>query len=267
MRTDEEKHAFTSMCLAIEKAGGDVLGFIEKQWPSYSPGGCWHNLQRTYTKRQNARLTYGRKDEEKMAKTRQSQEKTVQLLLEAEKNHQDAWAVLTACGYTNPHCALRNAKNWCIANHPEWLEPLRNIHLVDPNPKPRGKAADDAETALQDSPKDDSPKPVETPEAAKERQTDVLPADRPVCTCCVPGRESGVTVPDELPAEKPKARMKVIEVETDLGSFRKEEDKIAFRRADDGKDYRNQLKMTVPQWKQLVQEMDDVLEMLEAIEY
>ena len=116
--------------------------------------------------------------------------------------------------------------------------------------------------ACESLPKDDSPKAAETPETAKERQTDGIPQERPVCTCCVRGRDSGVTVPDEIP----KIKMKVIEVETDLGSFRKEEGKIAFRRVDDGTDYKNQLKMTPVQWRQLMAELDDVLEMLEAIE-
>lgn len=96
-------------------------------------------------------------------------------------------------------------------------------------------------------------------------------------TCCAPARPSGVTVPDEIPEEsstsqvKPtgevKKKPRVVEVETDLGSFRKEDGKIAFRRVDDGKDYKNQLKMAREQWLQLAAEMDEVLEMLEEIDY
>ena len=34
-RTDEQKLAFAKECLELEKAGGDVLGYIEVNWPSY----------------------------------------------------------------------------------------------------------------------------------------------------------------------------------------------------------------------------------------
>ena len=36
-RTDEQKQAFVNECLEIEKANGDVLGYIEVNWPSYTP--------------------------------------------------------------------------------------------------------------------------------------------------------------------------------------------------------------------------------------
>ena len=256
----ESKRMLARMCVALESYGADIQGYIRDNMPSITPRAAWYNLQREYLQRKPANLSEGKADEKKMAKSRQSQEKTVMMLIEAARNDQDAYAVLKACGFTNPFCALRNAKAWCKANRPELLPGLSGLSVPKNDDQETLEMADSA--ACESLPKDDSPKAAETPETAKERQTDGIPQERPVCTCCVHGRDSGVTVPDEIP----KIKMKVIEVETDLGSFRKEEGKIAFRRVDDGTDYKNQLKMTPVQWRQLMAELDDVLEMLEAIE-
>lgn len=262
VRTDQEKRDFAKMCVAMESFGADIQGYIEVNWPSYTPRACWYNLQRQYLSRSTARLTEGRKDEKKMSKSRQSQEKTVQMLIEAVRNDQDPYQVLVACGFTNIHSAIRNAKAWCKKNKPDWYPAIEHIKVITPKEEPQETPSDADSNACEDGTKDNSPKAPETTETAKERQTEGIPEERPVCTCCVRGRDSGVTVPDEIP----KTKMKVIEVETDLGSFRKEEGKIAFRRVDDGTDYKNQLKMTPSQWRQLIAELDDVLEMLEAIE-
>lgn len=267
MRTEEEKRAFAEECRKIEKAGGDVLGYIEANWPSYTPGGTWFNLQREYLGRKK-RFTSGKpkEDEEHMNKMRA-------VCAELMNNYvddpdADVECYLEQCGYTNVPCALRNLKAWAKENEPGWYEEIRYLTLRKKRRKNNnavfaakraGKAASDA---CDSSPKDDSPKAVETPEAATEKPAEGIPQEDQFKKL---GELARKVISEAI--EKPKARMKVIEVETDLGSFRKEDDKIAFRRADDGKDYKNQLKMTVPQWKQLIQEMDDVLEMLEAIEY
>ena len=262
MRTHREKRDFAKMCMAMEGFGADILSYIEVNWPSYTPRACWYNLQREYLKRSTSRLTEGKKDEEEMKKSRQSQEKTVQMLIEAVRNNQDPCQVLVACGYTNIHSAVRNAKAWCRQNKPDWYPAIEHIKVITPKEEPQETPSNVDSDACEDRTKGNSSKASETQETAKEWQTEGIPEEKPVCTCCVHGKDSGVMVPDEIP----KNKMKVIEVETDLGSFRKEDGKIAFRRVDDGTDYKNLLKMTPVQWRQLMAEMDDVLEMLEAIE-
>ena len=266
VRTDQEKRDFAKMCVAMESFGADIQGYIEVNWPSYTPRACWYNLQRQYLGRSTARLTEGRKDEKKMSKSRQSQEKTVQMLIEAVRNDQDPYQVLVACGFTNIHSAIRNAKAWCKKNKPDWYPAIEHIKVITPKEELQETPSDADSNACADGTKDNSPKEQETPETAKEHQTEGIPQERPVCTCCAPARESGVTVPDEIPEEKTKTRMKVIEVQTDMGTFRKEGDTIIFRRKDNDKDYNNMLRMTPEGWKQLMAELDDVLEMLEAIE-
>lgn len=238
----ESKRMLARMCVALESYGADIQGYIRDNMPSITPRAAWYNLQREYLERKPANLSEGKADEKKMAKSRQSQEKTVMMLIEAARNDQDAYAVLKACGFTNPFCALRNARAWCKANRPELFPVLGGLSVPKNDDQETPEMTDSA--ACESLPKDDNPKAAETPGAATEGQ------------------------PDALPPKKPdtKVKMKVIEVETDLGSFRKEEGKIAFRRVDDGTDYKNQLKMTPVQWRQLMAELDDVLEMLEAIE-
>ena len=285
VRTDQEKRDFAKMCVAMESFGADIQGYIEVNWPSYTPRACWYNLQRQYLGRNTARLTEGRKDEKKMSKSRQSQEKTVQMLIEAVRNDQDPYQVLVACGFTNIHSAIRNAKAWCKKNKPDWYPAIEHIKVITPKDEPQETPSDADSNACADGTKDNSTKASETPQNANERQTEGIPQERPVCTCCVPGKPSGVTVPDEIPKdpyrtigklaiemlpeteEKPKTKMKVIEVQTEMGTFRREGETISFRRKDNDKDYNNLLRMTPEGWKQLMTELDDVLEMLEEIEF
>ena len=60
MRTEEQKTAFARECARLEKAGGDVLEYIEKNWPSYTPRGTWFNLQKEYLHRSPFQLTDGK---------------------------------------------------------------------------------------------------------------------------------------------------------------------------------------------------------------
>ncbi len=256
VRTDEEKEAFAKECLMIERIGGDVLGFIEKNWPSYTPRATWYNLQRQYLSRKRAeKLTEGKQKnggviDMERRNTGELLTKVIALIEEGK----DPIAYLTSIGYKAASQSYTNLRSWAKKNRPEdfaklpdnlrdWK--LKNGMLKQSWQIPQETAEKAASAACELNPTDDSPKAPETQETATETQTEALPEQK----------------------KETKAKMKVIEVETDLGSFRKEDEKIAFRRVDDGTDYKNQLKMTVPQWKQLIAEMDDVLNMLEEIEY
>ena len=59
-RTDEQKQAFVNECLEIEKANGDVLGYIEVNWPSYTPRATWYNLQKQFLgrRREHTRMIF-----------------------------------------------------------------------------------------------------------------------------------------------------------------------------------------------------------------
>ena len=295
MRTEAQKLAFALNCREIEKEGGDVLGFIKVNWPSYTPRATWHNLQRQYLHRQTHQLTEGRPKEDKNMNDRR--EIAYALRDNYVENGDEIRAFLEDCGYSDPSNGLSSVKDWAKKNDPECYKAIKDLTVRGSQKrKPPEKAQNGAQTGLQVSPTDDSPKEAEAPcrltqeepEGTEDGGTYFITPDgdivrhagrekHNVTTCCAPARPSGVTVPDELPDQSSSSQVKppdgvkkkprVVEVETDLGSFRKEDGKIAFRRVDDGKDYKNQLKMAREQWLQLAAEMDEVLEMLEEIEF
>ena len=297
MRSEAQKKAFALNCQEIEKKGEDVLGFIQKNWPSYTPRATWYNLQKRYLHRQPWQLTEG-KPKPKEAEDMNDRKEIAYALKDGYyENGEEIRTFLEDCGYADASNGLSSVKDWAKKNDPECYEAIRNLTIRGPQKrKPSETAQNGNQTSQAVSPKDDSPKAAEAPRRAAEQETEahrggyVSPEEMAkefarqlgekagsVVTCCAPARPSGVTVPDEIPDEssnrqvKPAApvrkKPRVTEVETDLGSFRKEEGKIAFRRVDDGKDYKNQLKMAREQWLQLAAEMDEVLEMLEEIDY
>jgi hypothetical protein len=196
MRTKAEKLEFVKVCVQIEKAGGDVLDYIQNNWPSYSPRGTWINLQKEFLKRGPMQLTDGRpvikkevkkevKESEKKPKSKQ--EDVTLKLIECGKKGGDPGKLLSGMGYKNLHSALNNTKAWCRKNHPDWYKDLKDVYLKEPEGAPEKPSKADKE-----------PKPVET-RAAKAS------AVKPSPTCCQPARESGVTVPDEIPDYKNSA--------------------------------------------------------------
>ena len=144
MRTDEQKREFVNECLEIEKAGGDVLGYIEVNWPSYTPRATWYNLQKQYLGRNGASLKEGkpkdkikRKENGEMPKSRQSQGQTARELLDRVEADGDAWKALTEMGFTNPPSAMRNVKTWARNNNQEIYAALSKITLHDPEKQPK----------------------------------------------------------------------------------------------------------------------------------
>lgn len=297
MRSEAQKKAFARKCLDIEKEGGDVLGYIEEKWPSYTPRATWYNLQRQYLHRQLWQLTEGKPEQKEAGEMNDRKEIAHTLRDNYVENGDEIRAFLEDCGYSDPSSGLSSVKDWAKKHDPECYEAIKNLTVRGlQKRKPSETAQNGPQTSPAVSPKDDSPKGAETPCRSKQQETEALKGgyvspeemakelarklgekSGAVITCCAPARPSGVTVPDEIPEEsssgqvKPaepiKKKPRVTEIETDLGSFRKEDGKIAFRRVDDGKDYRNQLKMDREQWLQLAAEMDEVLEMLEEIDY
>lgn len=97
--------------------------------------------------------------------------------------------------------------------------------------------------------------------------------DRPIIHCIPPKTSEIQETEDQMKKDYQKvnaftrmmSKMKVKEVETDLGSFRREGDGISFHRADNDKDYNNRLQMSPDGWRQLKSEIDEVLEILDAI--
>ena len=242
-RTDEQKRDFVKECLAIEKAGGDVLGYIEVNWPSYTPRATWYNLQKQFLHCGTENLTEG-KPKERISrkevndmKKRESQRKMIEGLIEGVKAGNDPKKVLTMLGYTNPACALRNLKWWAKQNDPDLLAALQLISLRETgkdaesaNPEPEeeepvdardesqeavetvefgGKVYEKAEKAEQNAPKTEQ-KTGDHVSAEEYRQMagEIRKPEKKPATCCAPSTRKGVTVPDQLPVCAVKSRVK-----------------------------------------------------------
>lgn len=295
MRTQEQRKAIADECVRIEKEGGDVLAYLKGKGFLYTTESVWRNLQTEILHRAPGSVTDGKPKE---AKDMNDRKEIAYALRDGYyENGEEIRSFLEDCGYSDPSNGLSSVKDWAKKNDPECYEAIKDLTVRGSQKrKPSEKALNASQTARKDSPKDDSPKGAETPSCSAQKEPDahkggyVSPEAmtkefarklgekaRAVVTCCAPAKPSGVTVPDEIPeesstsqvkpAETVKKKPKVIEVETELGSFRKEDGKISFRRVDDGKDYNNHLKMAREQWVQLAREMDEVLEMLEEIDY
>jgi len=295
MRTEEQRKAIAEECARIEEKGGDVLAFLKSKGFIYTTQSVWQNMQKEILHRAPGKMTDGKPKE--VADMNNREDIAHALQDDYYASGEEIRAFLEDCGYSNPSNGLASVKDWAKKHDPECYQAIKNLTIKGSQKRnPPEKAQNAIQTAAENSPGDSSRNRPETPDRPTQKETEahrggyVAPEEMAkelarrlgekagsVVTCCAPARPSGVTVPDEIPEEssnrqvKPdepiKKKPRVTEVETDLGSFRKEEGKIAFRRVDDGKDYKNQLKMAREQWLQLAAEMDEVLEMLEEIDY
>ena len=185
MRTDAEKQAFAMKCLEIEKQGGDVLGYIEVNWPSYSPRATWYNLQRQYLNRNTNQLTEGkRKEGNELRRDRKAMLDGVLKVL-SEKGDPLVW--LKKQGYGNPHQAWTALRAWA------------NKHGLNQGRLPANMNTYYASLRRQES--DEGPATVdlgEHPEQVKEAVNRVFfggkeyeKMDKPSPTCCQPARQGG----------------------------------------------------------------------------
>jgi len=215
MRTEEQELAFANACLDIEKQGGDVLGYIAKEYPSYTPRPVWYRLQRDYLNRKVWQYTEGRpkkKGMDGMRKARGSMEQSAWALVECVQNGNDPKKCLDNLGYTNVNIALRNLKNWSRDKKPEWYEILKDVRLgkAAGRPMKTKKPEEKPETATSGGTEYMKLKPDKLinppwPKSMDKTVGDVtayVPKASP--TCCQPASPSGVTVPDELPEEEQK---------------------------------------------------------------
>jgi hypothetical protein len=244
MRTDEQRQAFAKECWEIEKQGGDVLEYIRVNWPSYTPGATWFNLQRVYLP--DKKMTSGKpKKEGGEEEMRRDRIETLNGILNALKNGEHPYDYLESVGYMNPHQAYVDTRNWARKYDHDAFEQLpvslkklqvkpksAPINFKD-EPVPDLRAGEALPLKLPKKPvenrveDDKAPETVvfggkeyekyEKPETVVE-MTDKHGNKKRVKlygaspTCCQPALPSGVTVPDELPEEKPKANEKPLPV-------------------------------------------------------
>lgn len=236
MRTEEQKTAFARECAKIEKAGGDVLEYIEKNWPSYTPRGTWFNLQKEYLHRSPFQLTDGKpvekpvknseRKEGKKVKKKMNRRETIQALIEEVNAGKDAFEVLKNMGYVTPYYALRDFKIWAVNNDPDLNEQLAGISVRAPERKrvqaksvpakknpseTKAKEQKPPETVVRDGKEYEKFEPAPKPEEPKEEDPIVVhmavneePKNQPIeCTIVYDEPEQTESQPEESP-EEPK---------------------------------------------------------------
>ena len=183
MRTDAELLEFALACEKIEKQGGDVLGYIEQEYPSYTPRATWYRLQKACLNRTAAQLTEG-KPNEKGVKYMGKMMDLAQGCIEAFGRGESVYDYLASQGSKNPSAYWDQIKQTVKLKDPDLYEKLSVIRT--------------------DTRKNETP-------ARKEVETiffggkEYEKMDGPSPTCCQPAPESGVTVLDEIPDSKPTA--------------------------------------------------------------
>lgn len=179
MRTDAELLEFALTCEKIEKQGGDVLGYIEQEYPSYTPRATWYRLQKNQLKRTAGQLTEG-KPKEKGVKYMGKMMELAKGCIEAFGRGESVYDYLASQGSKNPSAYWYQIKQTVKLKDPDLYEKLSVIRT---------------DTRKKETP---ARKEVETIFfGGKEYEK----MEAPSPTCCQPAPPSGVTVPDELPEE------------------------------------------------------------------
>ena len=217
-RTDAQKMAFVKECLEIEKANGDVLGYIEVNWPSYTPRATWYNLQRQYLKRNTATMTEGKPmipkgDEKELA--RKNREKILDCVLEVISKGGHPYDYLESIGYLNPMQAWADLKLWAKKNAPEKAMQLpANLRGLTLNRQKIPRMKEDESHGKDLKPGE--PLPVKLPEKTGDHVSaedyrkisgEIREPEKKPPTCCAPSTRKGTEVPDELPVCAVKSRV------------------------------------------------------------
>lgn len=267
MRTDSEKKEFAEKCLEIEKAGGDVLGYIEINWPSYTPRATWYNLQHQYLNRGRNHFTEGkidRKEGENMKRNMQTVYEGAMAVLNANG---DPIAYLSEQGYKNPSMAWHDLKEWAKKHGfevPPNMKPNRTgirkkIAVTEPEEVWPSEHPSEPEKAPETPVKVGVGYTKEISDAAQEEYR----KKHPIQTCCAPSTAKGVTVPDDLPDEEDLA---VVAVKSEvIGKWEKAEVSEPSAHLVWNERLESCLSLTAEQWMRLSKEIPKALKQLGLI--
>lgn len=260
---DTKRELLAKECVKVERQGGDVIAYLKGKGYIYSTRSTWENLQRSCLHREGNRITDGSPKEVQVTVNRRRKnwdgDEFREIAIEAvkiAKGGDDPRVFLQSKGYMDTATAWMKAKTIYRTLHPgeeiPTLGPKKKlIETYSPGAIykhgfPYGKNAEGAQKEQTGiSPSEESNAP-EAPKNAEKKTS---------------GKKD-----DGMKKDGTKPKMKVVMVETDLGTFKKEGDSIVFKRNDSGKDYNNTLQMLPSSWRKMMAEMDDVLEILENVE-
>lgn len=190
-RSKAEKLEFAKACERIEKRGGDVLAYVEREYPSYTPRATWYMLQREYLNRKQ--LTEGRPKENRGEKDMGKMMDMANEVMDAYASGENIYDWLEAHGYANASSTWFQLKQAAKKNDPELYARMCEARMDRRKPK---------ESKPEVIPREPEEKPKEIPAPGKALPVTVR--GKRITTCCAPARESGVTVPDEIPEETKK---------------------------------------------------------------
>ena len=190
-RSKAEKLEFAKACERIEKRGGDVLSYVEREYPSYTPRATWYMLQREYLNRKQ--LTEGRPKENRGEKDMGKMMDMANEVMDAYARGENIYDWLEAHGYANASSTWFQLKQAAKKNDPELYARMCEARMDRRKPK---------ESKPEVIPREPEEKPKEIP--APGEALPVTVRGKRITTCCAPARESGVTVPDEIPEETKK---------------------------------------------------------------
>lgn len=190
-RSKAEKLEFAKACERIEKRGGDVLAYVEREYPSYTPRATWYMLQREYLNRKQ--LTEGRPKENRGEKDMGKMMDMANEVMDAYARGENIYDWLEAHGYANASSTWFQLKQAAKKNDPELYARMCEARMDRRKPK---------ESKPEVIPREPEEKPKEIPLPGEALPVTVR--GKRITTCCAPARESGVTVPDEIPEETKK---------------------------------------------------------------
>lgn len=232
-------------CLEVERIGFSVLDFLREQG-AISPWGTWWRLQVEELGRARYQIRDGK--ENKMAKknvlTPQVRAEA-ESMIEAGEDPKEIQRYLAEHGSKNPSAhiyAIRNSMKKkeepkLDSGHPEIKKKDQLAGFVPMVPEK---------------------KIVEFQGKEFERMEKTSP------TCCQPARTSGVTVPDQLPEEKPKRpAIRIREADGAVGTWRNTSERfISFKMPARGpKDEDQEIELTAEEWLAISAELPNVLEL------
>lgn len=190
-RSKAEKLEFAKACERIEKRGGDVLAYVEREYPSYTPRATWYMLQREYLNRKQ--LTEGRPKENRGEKDMGKMMDMANEVMDAYARGENIYDWLETHGYANASSTWFQLKQAAKKNDPELYARMCEARMDRRKPK---------ESKPEVIPREPEEKPKEIPLPGEALPVTVH--GKRITTCCAPARESGVTVPDEIPEETKK---------------------------------------------------------------
>lgn len=223
-------------CLEVERIGYSVLDFLREQG-AISPWGTWWRLQVEELGRARYQIRNGK--ENKMAKknvltpeVRTDAEK----MIEAGRDPKQIQTYLAEHGSKNPSAHLYAIRN----SMKKKAEPKQKDELAGFEPF--------------------VPEKKTVTFGGKEFEK----MDKPSPTCCQPAKPSGVTVPDQLPEEKPKRpAIRIREADGAVGTWRNTSERfISFKMPARGpEDEDQEIELTAEEWLAISAELPNVLEL------